>query len=170
MKISENHPNHLFQRLLRAKAELEPVAPSYCIVWTQPNGTAAVTTPDPNWLAAAMHGGVLPPVEVYHQLRCEWVHDDGSTIVTDVQTHPGDGWHVGKVLNGHLLHIVHPIGPMTEEEAMEYLLQKDVPRAVWADHDRVNFPRFYITDRSNLPETRAFRNAWRLAPPLEEAA
>ena len=167
MKISENNPRHLFQRLLRARAHLEPVQPRYCIVWEQPgaDGAVAVTVPDPNWLAMALAGGYLPPVDVYHQLRCRWRNEVGDEVFTLVNERPpGPGeWEGGTVVNGHLLHQVRPIGPMTEEEAMHYLLEKDVPRQVWHDHDRVNRPRFAICRREQLPADRRFRESWRLS-------
>ena len=160
----------LFERILWAKENLRPVEPKHCIVWEQPGteGETAVTVPSPEWLASALHGGILPPVEVYLQIRCRWTR--GDECFTDLHTCPGKGWKMGEVVNGHLLHLVKPIGPMTEEEAMEYLLQKDVPRAVWADHGRTNRPRFCITERTSIPKTRGFRDAWALNYDMEMAA
>lgn len=167
MKISEENPRHLFQRILRAKAKLTPVEPEYAVVYERPGaeGEVSVCTPSPEWMAMAMAGGYLPPVEVYHQLRCRWVNEAGEECFTTLGTHPGSGWKEGTVVNGHLLHTVKPIGPMTQEEAIEYILQKDVPRAVWADHDRANRPRFHIVPRSLVPRQRGFRNCWRLNTP-----
>jgi hypothetical protein len=91
----------------------------------------SVVIPDPNWLAMAMAGGVLPAAEVY-QTR------DLATIDA-----------------------APPIGPLSEEQAMEYLVQKDVPRGVW-DRPGENRRSFAITLKSMLPASRQWRNAWRL--------
>ena len=163
----------LFENVCWAKEHLEPVKPQYCIVWTRPaDGGTSVTHPSGEWMAMAMHGGLLPEIDAYHNLRCEWTHDKtGEKCLTLVNESPGPDWSGGVVTNGYLLHSGPWAPAMTEEEAMEYLLQKDVPRAVWADHDRANFPRFRIVRRDALPKTRAFRNAWALNPNLElEAA
>lgn len=57
-------------------------------------------------------------------------------------------------------------GNVSEEEAMEYLLQKDVPSRVWADNTS-NTPHYYICKRSMIPTNREFRNAWRINKELE---
>ena len=47
--------------------ELSPVEPQYCIVWEDPtklDDPVKVTVPSPEWLAMAMHGNILPPVDV----------------------------------------------------------------------------------------------------------
>lgn len=123
--------------------ERAPVQPKYAIVWEDPeqiDEPAKVTVPAPEWLVCAIAGGVLPPVEVFH-------------IIEDTMLD-------GRVTMGHLLH-ERQIGPMTEEEAMEYLLQKDVPRRVWQDTSS-NRLRYKIVPRELIPTNRAFRNAWRL--------
>jgi len=156
---------------MEARARLEPVKSRYAIVYERPGGDGEVSVvhPDPNWMAAALAGGVLPPVGVYHQLRCEWRRGEERCLMR-VNEHPGDGWEDGRVTNGHLLHLVHPIGAMTEEQAMEYLLEKDVPLAVWHDHERANRPRFVICSRPMIPADRSFRQAWRLSDFIEEQA
>ncbi len=121
---------------------LAPVKPQYCIVWEDPDDLDApvkITTPSPQWLAMAMHGNVLPPVDVYPL--------------------PID--NTGAVISGHRLH--HDvIDAMTEEQAMEYLLQKDIPASTWAVPEG-NRRRFVITKREMIPTDRRHRNAWRLA-------
>ena len=163
----------LIDRINWSQQNLERVEPQYCIPYVRPGtGATSVCHPAPEWLAMAMHGDLLPDIEVYHQLRCEWTHEEtGEVVETLVNEAPeGTGWKGGKVLNGHLLHEGPRAPAMTEEEAMEYLLQKDVPRAVWADHETANTPRFYIIRRDQLPATRQFRNSWILNPDLEKAA
>lgn len=136
--------NKLIDRVAWAHGELPKVQPKYCIVWEDPDTPDEplhVTTPAPEWLAMAMYGGLLPPVEVYHEIE--------DTLTAD-----------GTVTKGHLLHDTDPVPAMTEEEAMEYLAQKDVPRRVWQkSHNR---QMFYIVPRSAVPTNRTFRNAWRL--------
>ena len=51
---------------------------------------------------------------------------------------------------------------MTQEEAMELLLQKDVPERVWNDNTS-NSPRYKICKKEMIPSNREYRNAWRLA-------
>ena len=120
---------------------LKPVAPQYCIVWEDPSDLdrpARITTPSPQWLAMALHGNVLPPVSVY------------PLAVTDQ----------GQVMADHNLHDA-VIETMSEEKAMEYLLQKDVPPSVWTAG--ANRLRYKICKRAMVPTDRSHRNAWRLA-------
>ncbi|WP_417448347.1 hypothetical protein [Idiomarina abyssalis] len=131
----------LWQRLEVARQYLKPVQSDYRVVFeTDLDGSACILVPDPNWLACALYGGILPPVEVYHDL--------------DIDEN-------GRVLNGHILHETAPVGPMTEEEAIEYLIKKDVPAHVWQDN-RGNRPKFVICHKTQLPQDREFRNAWAL--------
>lgn len=136
--------NKLIDRVAWAKEALEKVQPDYAIVWEDPETPEEpvhVTVPSPEWMAMARYGGLLPPVEVYHEIE--------DTLTAD-----------GKVTKGHLLHDTDPVGPMTQEEAIEYILMKDVPRRVWQQsHNR---QMFYIVPRSAVPTNRTFRNAWRL--------
>jgi len=49
-----------------AKDNLEPIQTEYCVVWEdpeEPDAPAKVSHPDPNWMACARHGGILPPVD-----------------------------------------------------------------------------------------------------------
>jgi len=131
---------HLFDRLLWAKEHLVPVQSRYRVVFedpSEPDAPAKVLVPDPNWLAAALHGGVLPPVDTY--LRDQNVPDG------EPKEHP----------------YAEPVGPMTEEEALEYLIQKDIPRRVW-DDPTANAPRFAIVPIETIPSDRTHRMAWRL--------
>ena len=133
----------LIDRIAWAKENLKRVEPQYCIAWEDPEDIDApmkITVPAPEWLAMALHGGLLPPVEVYHEIE--------------------DTLEDGRVTRGHLLHETPPVEAMSEEEAMEYLVQKDVPRRVWQrSHNR---QMFFIVPRADVPKDRSFRNAWRL--------
>jgi hypothetical protein len=134
----------LFERICWAKEHLERVEPQYRIVF-EPNDEepAQITIPAPEWLAMAMFGYLLPPVWVYHEIEANLTPK-------------------GSVTNGHLLHETPPLPPMTEEEAMEYLLQR-CPREVWDPPHGTNRQRFVICRAEQIPTTRTYRDAWRLA-------
>ena len=132
---------HLWDRLTDAKARLKPVQSQYRVLFedpSQPDAPAAVLVPDPNWMAAALAGGVLPPIETY--LRDRDVPDGQP------KEHP----------------YAKPIGPMTEEEAIEYLIQKDIPPAIWRDY-RGNRRILAIVPVEAIPTDRSNRNAWRIS-------
>jgi len=121
--------------------------PNYAILWEDPDDLDApdkITVPSPAWLAMAMHGGILPPVEVYWALA-------------EDEAKPGFQRHT----RGYLLHDTPPVGPMTEEEAMEYLVMKDIPPRVWRDY-RGNRTILKIVRRDQIPTDRSNRNAWRM--------
>ena len=140
---------HLWERVHWAKENLEMVRSEYCVVWENPNKPdepAKVTHPDPNWMACALQGGILPPVESYWELD------------KDEKT-PGFTNHTrGK----ELLHDMKPIGAMTEEQAIEYMIMKDIPQHIWRDYEKSNKPRLVICTKSQLPQKRTWRNAWRI--------
>ena len=162
----------LIDRVMWAHENLEFPKPNYSIVWERADGGVSVTSPSGEFLAMAMHGGLLPDIEMFHQMRCRWVNDAGEEMFTLINEGPGPGWKEGKVMNAELMHEGPRAPKMTEEEAMEYLLQKDVPRYVWADHETANRKRFYICPRECVPKNRAFRNHWQLKSEtqLEQAA
>jgi hypothetical protein len=134
----------------------EPVEPQYCIVWEEPSDLDAsvkVTTPSPQWLGGMMHGNFSPDVSAYirdRQVEKQWINDNpGKTFSWEAvggATHP----------------YAETVGAMTEEEAMEFLLQKDIPSHIWMD-DTGNAPRYKICKLDMLPNNRTFRGAWRLA-------
>lgn len=131
----------LWQRLEVARHALEPVQSDYRVVFEDDLDSAAhILVPDPNWMACALHGGILPPVEVYHQLE------------QDAQ---------GQVTNGHILHETAPIAALSEEEAIEYLIQKDIPAQVWK-RAAGNAVRLVICRKNQLPASRNWRGAWTL--------
>ena len=117
----------------------------------QPEAPATVLVPSDNWMADAMAGN-LPPIWVYWQL-----HDDEQNAIDE-------GRHTTFKHNPekHALQFTAPrIGPLTEEEAIEYLIMKDIPRRVWGkNHNR---PMLKIVTKDQVPLDRQFRNAWRLA-------
>ncbi|MDV7341779.1 hypothetical protein RYZ26_19415 [Terasakiella sp. A23] len=131
----------LYERLAVAKQHLQPVQSDYRIVFEADiDHPASVLIPDPNWMACALNGDILPPVSVYHDLE----YDED-----------------GRVLNGHILHDTPPIGAMTEEEAIEYLIQKDIPAHVW-NVKNGNSIKMIVCRKDQLPQTRNWRNAWKI--------
>ena len=121
---------------------------NYAILWedpADPEAPAKVTRPSPTWLAMAMHGGILPPVEVYWALR----EDEEQP---DFKRHS----------RGHLLHETTPVREMSEEEAIEYLVMKDIPPRVWRDY-KGNRTILKIVPVHMIPTDRSARNAWRIA-------
>jgi len=137
---------HLFDRLCWAKERLEPVQSEYRAVYEDSvDECAKILIPDPNWMACALQGGVLPPVWVYHELA----KDEAQEGFT-------------KHTRGYLLHDTPPIGPMTEEEAIEYLILKDCPADVVANFDKGNRKTLVICRKEQLPTNRVWRNAWRI--------
>jgi hypothetical protein len=141
-------PLHLWERLAEAKSRLAPVQSKYRVLFedpSQPDAPAAVLVPDPNWMAAALAGGILPPIDTY--LRDRDVFDGQP------KEHP----------------YAEPIGAMTEEEAIEYLIMKDIPPHIWRDYQG-NRSILRIVPVNLIPSDRSFRNAWRVNQEMELAA
>ena len=139
---------HLWNRLAEAKSRLAPVQSKYRVLFEnpeQPDAPAAVLVPDPNWMAAALAGGILPPIDTY--LRDRDVPDGQP------KEHP----------------YAEPIGAMTEEEAIEYLIMKDIPPQVWRDYQG-NRSILRSVPVELIPTDRSFRNAWRIDQTTEMAA
>ena len=139
---------HLWDRLADAKARLDPVQSKYRVLFenpAEPEAPAAVLVPDPNWLAAALAGDVLPPIDTY--LRDQNVPDG------EPKEHP----------------YAEPIGAMTEEQAIEYLVMKDISPAIWRDY-KGNRTIMKIVPVELIPSDRSFRNAWRITQAEQEIA
>ncbi len=122
----------------------------YRVVFEDPDNLdapAAVLSPAPEFMEIAKAGG-LPPISVYWALQDDEEKHGGPDF-----KHDKDKWEA---------QFTAPrIGPLTEEEAIEYLIMKDIPRRVWGkQHNR---PMFKIVHKDVVPTDRSFRNAWRLA-------
>lgn len=120
------------------------IEPKYRIVFEKPgrNGAVTIKSPAPEWLTMAMMGGVLPPIEAY--LADKLDEANGKT------EGPWQHW------------TAEPIGPLTEEQAMTYLVMKDCPIDVWAK--RWNRPKFVIVPaEAVICRDRSHRNAWRMS-------
>jgi len=131
---------HLWDRLAEAKSRLAPVQSKYRVLFEDPatpDEPAKVLVPDPNFMAAALAGNVLPPIDTYQRDR---LVPDGEP-----KEHP----------------YAEPIGVMSEEEAIEYLVQKDIDPAVWRDYQG-NRTIMKIVPVEMIPSDRSFRNAWRI--------
>tara|TARA_R100001480_G_scaffold128922_1_gene126509 strand:+ start:711 stop:1124 length:414 start_codon:yes stop_codon:yes gene_type:complete len=131
---------HLWDRLAEAKSRLDPVQSKYRVLFEDPaapDEPAKVLVPDPNWMACALEGDILPPIETYQRDRGV---PDGQP-----KEHP----------------YAEPIGAMTEEEAIEYLVQKDIDPSVWRDY-KGNRTILKIVPVEMIPSDRSFRNAWRI--------
>jgi hypothetical protein len=100
-------------------------------------------------MACALQGGILPPVEVYWELAKDEA-EEGFT----------------KHTRGYLLHNTKPVEAMTEEQAIEYLIMKDVPQSVWRVWNEGNKPKMVICHKEQLPGTREWRNAWKITEEL----
>ena len=136
---------HLWDRLAEAKSRLAPVQSKFRVVFEDPatpDEPAKVLVPDPNWMAAALEGNILPPIDTYQRDRDV---PDGQP-----KEHP----------------YAKPIGPMTEEEAVCYLIQKDICPSIWRDY-KGNRTILKIVPVELLPSDRSFRNAWRIKQEAE---
>ena len=154
MNTPEFQGTRLWDRLCWAKENLEGYQSDYRVVYEDSiDECAKILVPDPNWMAAAMQGGILPPVWVYHELA----KDEAS-----------EGFK--RHTRGYLLHETEPVEAMTEEEAIEYLILKDCPRHVWENYNEGNRPKMIICTKKQLPQTREWRNAWKISEELNIAA
>ena len=141
---------HLFDRLCWAKENLDGVQSDYRVVFEDSvDDCAKILVPDPNWMACALQGGILPPVWVYHELAKDEAQPDFK-----------------KHTRGYLLHNTEPVEAMTEEEAIEYLILKDCPDSVWKTYNEGNRLKMVICRKEQLPQTREWRNAWKISDDL----
>lgn len=137
----------LFDRLVWAKENLEPFQTQYAVAYEDVDmDCVAIMHPDPNAMAALMAGGIFPPVWVYWELAKDEAQPDFK-----------------KHTRGHLLHEADPMPALSEEQAVEFLIQKDLPQSIWRNWNKGNKPKMVICKREQLPATREWRNAWRLA-------
>ena len=154
IETPEFQGTHLWERLCWAKDNLENYQTDYRVVYEdphEPDTPARILHPTSEWMACALQGGILPPVSSYWELK------------RDEQT-PGFKYHTR---GPELLHNMKPIEAMTEEQAIEYLIMKDIPARVWDTGDeRLNKPRFVICTKAQLPQERTWRNSWKISEDL----
>jgi hypothetical protein len=129
------------------------MATKYRVVFEDPDfpdEPAKVLIPTDEWLEEAM-SGQLPPISVWWAMQ-----EDEELAIKEgrIKTFEHDPDKFAAQFDAPR------IGKLTEEEAMEYLIMKDIPRRVWAvKHNR---PMFKIVRTEQVPTDRLFRNAWRL--------
>jgi|TARA_R110000744_G_scaffold67293_2_gene137220 hypothetical protein len=117
----------------------------------KPEDPVGVLIPTDDWLSQARAGN-LPPISVYWELMDdeEKAAKEGSI---DTFSHDPDKYE---------LQFTAPrVGPLTEEQAMEYLVMKCLPRHIWSVI--YNRPMFKIVRTDCVPSNRQFRDAWRLS-------
>lgn len=110
-----------------------------------------VLVPSDRWMKEAMEGN-LPPISVYWEL-----HDDEQQAIAEGRH--SEFQHDPEKLAAQ--YTAPRIGPLTEQEALEYLIMKDLPRKCWAEQH--NRPMFKIVTVNQVPSDRTFRNAWEMA-------
>lgn len=138
---------HILDRLDWARLNLKKVHSKYVVVYEDGvDDCARILSPDPNWLACALQGGILPPVWVYWELAKDEAQPDFNNHT-----------------RSYLLHTTEPMPAMTEEQAIEYLIMKDIPQKVWQEWNTGNKPKLVICKREQLPQTREWRDAWRIS-------
>lgn len=116
-----------------------------------PEDPVKILIPDPNWIKEAMDGN-LPPIEVYLDLK----NDEQKAIENGTHEnfcHDEEKWEKQFTIKR--------IGKLTEEEAIEYLIMKDIPNHIW--NKVYNRPMFKIINKNDIPSDRTFRDAWRIS-------
>lgn len=177
---------HYWQRIAKARDAIkfkqfkgELPAITHAIPYTDPYDLEApvrVCHPAAMCVHELMVGGIHPPADAHLTTKLLLINADGSGDVVEKhaalayrQSHDVKSEHVIDYRRCH----DEAMGPLTYAEAIEWILQKDVPIEVWGrQHNR---PQFAIVPRSSIPSDRTNRNAWRLAdltdaPKLEIAA
>ena len=146
MQTPDFKGTHLFDRLCWAKENLEPVQSDYRVVYEDSiDECAKILVPDPHFMAACMNGGIIPKIENYWALAEDEAKPDFV-----------------KNTRGYLLHDTEPMGSMTEEEVIEFLILKDCPADVVANFDKGNRITLVICKKEQLPSHRVWRNSWRI--------
>jgi len=165
----------MFTRLHWASENLEPYQSKYVIVYEDPaypDHPVCEVCVAPEWMTCALAGGILPAVEHQHNMKLELTTDHGEKIVTtflEAQQIRLEKRITGeKVIDYKEYLLPEPIGPMTEEEAIEYILKKDVPARVWHPDYKYNRQMYRIVTREDIPVDQTYRNAWRLSDTEEQ--
>ena len=145
----------LIDRITNAEA-LTPVHTDYRVVYEDPEDLeqpVKILVPAPEFMAQAMAGGILPEVDAYirdREFEEAWTAANPGKVFSWLDHGGASQWTAAT------------IGPLTEVEAIEYLVMKDIPRRVWQAKPGQNRPHFRIVRTSQIPADRTFRAAWRL--------
>lgn len=139
----------LIDRLRKSRQHLPPFKTDYCVVYEDIDMNCCVVMhPSSHAMSALMAGGIFPPVWVYWELAKDEAEPDF--------TRHSEG-------RGYLLHETPREGPKTEEEAIHYLIMKDVPQHIWRNYNKSNSVKMKICRKNQLPQSREFRDSWRVA-------
>ena len=137
---------HYWLRLKWAKDNLRPFQTKYAVVYQENLETpCAIMHPAPEFMSAAMHGGILPPIEAVLALNEE-----------------AESPYFKRHTLGPQRDAAPPIAALTEEQAVEYAIKQSIPRRIWEDTSGSNSRKMAICHRNQLPASRDFRDAWRL--------
>ena len=137
-------------RVAHAKTQLKPFKTQYAVVYDDIDmKCCGVMYPDPHAMAALMAGGVFPPIEVFWKLASDAAQPNFK-----------------KHTRLHLLDDAPKEAAKTEAEAVEFLIMKDVPMHIWQNYKASNSVNMVICRKEQLPQTREWRNAWRISDEL----
>lgn len=153
---------------LASAHHLPPAKVEHCIAWEDPyeiDAPMKVTHPNPRCVAELMAGGIHPPVDAHWMAQVRIVSADGRSQVVAAINAPEVRRDLAPVVYEEIVDYSRchneTIGPLSYDEAIEYILQKDVPKHVWGM--TYNRTMFAIVRRDQIPSDRTFRNQWRLA-------
>ncbi len=159
---------HHWCRIAKSRDEIQTVEVEHCIPYADQYDLDAplkVCHPSPRCVAELMAGGIHPPIEALNAQRLLFVLDDGSSEVVSRLDAPrfraqhGERIQHEIVVENSRAH-QEAMGPLTYEQAIEWIVLKDIPVDVWGREH--NSPQFWIARRDELPATRQYRNAWKL--------
>ena len=137
----------------------------HCVPYTDPYDLEAPTKvlhPSPRCVSELMAGGIHPPIEAIHNQRLVLTCENCGEIECRVVEAPAiRAKHKIKneiVIDNSAAHLtVAP--PMSYEEAIEWIIKKDIPFDVWGKPH--NQPQFVILERTAMP-SREYRNTWKM--------
>ena len=116
-----------------------------------PDEPAQILAPSDRYLKEAMEGN-LPPIWVHWMLQDE-VKEGYPNRQSEFM------WHDPRLYDAQFT--APRVGPLTEEQAMEYICLKDLPRKCWSKEN--NRQMFKIVLAESIPTNREFRDAWEVA-------
>lgn len=165
--------SHLWMRIAKARNVLmfrkgmgEFRVVEHAIPFTDPydlDAPVKVLHPDSMCLNELLMGGVHPPVEAHHDSKLLLINSDGSgDIMPKIESAAYRNRHdvIGEYVVDYRRCHDEAMGPLDYESAIEWILKKDIPQAVWgANHNR---RQFAIVPRSSIPSDRTHRNDWKL--------
>ncbi len=175
---------HHHSRIARSRDRISAVEVQHCVAFTDPydlDAPVKVLHPSPRCVAELMAGGVHPPIEAVHAQRLRLVGSDGEVAECSRLEAPAVRWRMNNkvtilqdeetgavtkrttvsetVIDNSSAHLTVAM-PMTYEQAIEWIIQKDIPFDVWGkQHNR---PMMAIVPRTAIPKNRTHRNNWKL--------